>query len=97
MKYRLDPSAAADLREAVRYYRDEWGTERARKFLAEFRHLMGLLAEFPEMGTSVGDGACKFRLKKFRHSVVYRITGDEIQVLIVYHHSRDPAYWRSRL
>jgi toxin ParE1/3/4 len=36
----------------------------------------------------------KVRLGKFRYALVFRIRGDEIQVLAVMHLSRRPGYWR---
>jgi toxin ParE1/3/4 len=92
--YRLDSAAVEELREAVKFYREEQGTVLAREFLAEFRRVMGLLLEFPKMGVSAGGGFRKFRLGRFRRSVVYEIIGDELHVLAVYHHSRRPDYWR---
>ncbi len=38
----------------------------------------------------------KVRLGKFRYSMVFRIRGDEIQVLAFMHTSRKPGYWKER-
>lgn len=36
------------------------------------------------------------RVGKFRYSVIYRINGDEIQVIAVMHQRRRPGYWKTR-
>ncbi|GAA5122675.1 hypothetical protein GCM10023212_19760 [Luteolibacter yonseiensis] len=36
-------------------------------------------------------------LGRFRYALVFRIEGDEIQILAVMHTSRKPGYWRNRL
>ncbi len=38
----------------------------------------------------------KIKVGKFRVSLVFRINGDEIQILAVAHHSRRPGYWKVR-
>lgn len=38
----------------------------------------------------------KVRVGKFRYSLVFRICGDEIQVIAVMHMSRKPGYWKER-
>ena len=39
----------------------------------------------------------KSRIGKFRYSVIFRIRGDEIQVMAVMHQHRKPGYWNDRL
>ena len=38
----------------------------------------------------------KIKVGKFRVDIVFRIKGDEIQILAVAHHSRRPGYWKER-
>ena len=38
----------------------------------------------------------KIKVGKFRYSVVYRILGDEIQVIAIMHQHRRPGYWKGR-
>ena len=38
----------------------------------------------------------RYVVKRFRYSIIYRIRGDEIRVLAVAHHSRDPDFWKHR-
>lgn len=38
----------------------------------------------------------KIKVGKFRVSLIFRVRGDEIQILAVAHHSRRPGYWKER-
>lgn len=38
----------------------------------------------------------KIKIGKFRYLLVFRIRGDEIQILAVAHTSRRPGYWKDR-
>ena len=38
----------------------------------------------------------KVKVGKFRVNLVFRIRGDEIQILAVAHHRRLPGYWKER-
>ena len=38
----------------------------------------------------------KVRLGKFRYALVFRLRGDEVQVIAVMHLSRKPGYWKER-
>jgi plasmid stabilization system protein ParE len=35
-------------------------------------------------------------IEKFRHSIFYRIHGNDVYVLAIYHHSRKPNRWKKR-
>ena len=38
----------------------------------------------------------KIKVGKFRYSIVFRVRGEEIQILAVAHMSRKPLYWKNR-
>ena len=44
------------------------------------------------------DGECrKVRVEKFPYAIIYRIRGEELQILAVMHAKRKPGYWKDRL
>lgn len=44
------------------------------------------------------EGECrKVRVEKFPYSIIYRVKGDELQILAVMHAKRAPGYWKSRM
>jgi hypothetical protein len=44
------------------------------------------------------EGECrKVRVERFPYSVIYRIKGDQLQIIAVAHMNRRPGYWKDRL
>lgn len=88
--------AAEDLRDAARRYRAEAGVGLARRFLDEFERVARLLEEFPDIGTPADEGRRSFPLVGFPYTLIYRREADEIRILVVRHHSRDPDFGEAR-
>ena len=36
-------------------------------------------------------------MRRFPYSIIYRVEGDEVRILVAKHHSRHPEYWKGRL
>lgn len=96
MKRSIHRFAADDLAEAVRFYRREAGVAIARRFVNEFERVVGLLEDYPDIGTPTGDGRKSFPLVDFPYSIIYRVGEQEIRILVVRHQSRDPEHGESR-
>jgi plasmid stabilization system protein ParE len=77
--------AAADLVEAVRFYKSEAGAGLARRFLAEFERIAELLERHPGVGTPSGDGRQSHPLTDFAYSVIYRASAGELRILVLRH------------
>lgn len=88
--------AAADLVEAVRFYKTEAGAGLARRFLAEFERVAELLERHPGLGTPSGDGRQSRPLTDFPYSVIYRASARELRILVLRHQSRNPEYGTGR-
>ena len=54
------------------------------------------IAANPERGPILEGDVRRSRVKRFPYSICYRCIGDEIRILAVSHHSRDPDYWKHR-
>ena len=39
----------------------------------------------------------RFLMRRFPYSILHRIGGEVVRILVVKHHSRHPDYWRKRL
>jgi plasmid stabilization system protein ParE len=89
-------SAAEDLAQATRFYKQEAGAGLARRFLAEFERIARLLEEYPELGTPTADQRRSFLLADFPYSVIYRRDSGGIRILVVRHQSRDPGFGEGR-
>lgn len=88
--------AERDLAEAVRFYTKEAGTGVARRFLAEFERVVHLVEKFPGIGTPTGEGRRVFPLADYPYSVIYRLDGSGIRILVVRHQHRDPGFGEGR-
>jgi len=88
--------AAADLAEAVHFYKVEAGSGLARRFLAEFERVAELLERHPGLGTPSGDGRQTHPIADFPYSVIYRASEGELRILVLRHQSRNPEYGTDR-
>ena len=85
-----------DLRDPATFYREQAGISLPQS-LAEFEQSINKLLLHPALGSPWrGRGRRRYTMKHFPYSLVYTVSGDEIRVLAVAHHSRRPGYWASR-
>lgn len=96
MKYRLHPVARRELQEAAQHYREQGSSVAPSAFLGEFRHSIELLLRYPRLGGVWLHGRRRLLMRRFPYAIIYTIEDDEILVLAVPHHSREPGYWRDR-
>jgi toxin ParE1/3/4 len=96
MKYSLHPEAAEDLREAGEFYRGRAGSALSQSFLTEFERSVSMLLEHPGLGAMWRRGKRRYLMRRFPYSLIYTVSGEEIRILAVAHHSRRPGYWRGR-
>ena len=96
MKVRLLDVAETELREAWNWYESQV-SGLGERFLAEVKATRAMIESLPMAWHSLGDGVRRCRLRRFPYGLVYTVLDDEILVLAVAHHHRQPAYWRDRL
>ncbi len=97
MNYSLHPGALGDLRDAASFYREQAGTSLSQSFLGEFEQSINKLLLHPTLGSPWrGRGRRRYLMKHFPYSLVYTVSGEDIRILAVAHHSRRPGYWASR-
>ena len=94
--FEITDEAEADYRGAVAFYAED-SKEAARAFAAEFRAVIALLRERPQIGTPHVEGTRRKVFTRFPFAVIYDVLADRIGVVAVAHHSRDPEYWLHRL
>ncbi|MBI2214210.1 MAG: type II toxin-antitoxin system RelE/ParE family toxin [Acidobacteria bacterium] len=68
----------------------------AEAFVAEIDHAIERISEAPERYPETRHGRRRFVLFSFPFDVVYRASGERIEIIAVAHHSRRPGYWTSR-
>ena len=96
MKYSLHPEAEDDLREAAEFYRERAGTPLTQSLFAEFEWSMEMLLQHAGLGALWRRGKRRYVMRHFPYALIYTVSGEEIRILAVAHHSRRPGYWRSR-
>lgn len=93
---RFHPAAAQEAESAY-----DWYTARdaavGHAFREELRHAVDVVAQHPLTWPRQGRHARRYVFPHFPFSLVYRMRGDEVEVLAVAHGRRRPGYWRARL
>jgi toxin ParE1/3/4 len=92
MKVALHPAAERDIQEAAAFYEREGSPIVAARFVAEFKRLAALLLEHPEIGSPRANGRRGFSMSVFPYTVVYRVNGDVVRILVLKHDSKRPGY-----
>lgn len=92
MTYTLHPAAEQDVADAMDAYLVAAGFAVADRFLKEFRRVIALLVEYPQLGTPATNGRRTYPFRTFPYSVVYRVAESQILILIVRHQHRKPTY-----
>ena len=97
MNYSLHPEAEEDLRDAAEFYRERASNSLSQYLLGEFEQSVNILLQHPGLRSLWrGGGRRRYLMKRFPYSLVYTVSGEEIRILAVAHHSRRPGYWRRR-
>ena len=92
----IHPAAACEIGDAARSYdasRPGLGVAFLRQLDGCFRNI----ADFPEMAASVLPGYRRAVVQGFPFIVVYRIAGDQLQVLALFPSLADPSRLLARL
>lgn len=96
IRFDIMDEAEADYRAAVDYYSQD-SLEPARAFAREFRAAVALLRERPLIGSPYVEGTRRKVLSRAPYSIIYDVQQQQLTVIAVAHHSRDPKYWLDRL
>ena len=96
LSVRFLPEAQAEFDSAVDWYKDR-GADLAKDFVARIRAVVKRISTTPKMHAAVHGAVRKAVVSRFPYVVLYREDGVELIVIAVFHTSRDPAEWQSRL
>jgi plasmid stabilization system protein ParE len=93
---RFHPAAAQEAESAYDWYaaRDVFA---AHAFRDELRHAVDVVAANPHTWPRHGRHTRRYVFPLYPFSLVYRIRGEDVEVIAVAHGRRRPSYWRSRL
>ncbi|VTU02202.1 Putative uncharacterized protein (Fragment) OS=uncultured bacterium PE=4 SV=1: Plasmid_stabil [Gemmataceae bacterium] len=93
---RLLPEAQEEFDRATDWYAG-YGAELARDFVARVGAVVRRIAASPRIHAVVYRGVRKSVVSRFPFVVLYREEANEVLVVSVFHTSRDPSEWQSRL
>jgi toxin ParE2 len=95
MKLRfLDVAEAEQAEAAVHYESQRVGL--GAEFVEELDRTAGRILEFPSAWSPASRNTRACQMKRFPYSIIYRDYGEEIVVVALQHHSRDPRRWEDR-
>ena len=92
---RFHPAAADETEGAFRWYQQRSPTA-AAAFLIELERTLARIVEAPQLAAPGDHATRRVLLRRFPFAIVYRVTGEAIEVIAVAHGRRRPGYWRSR-
>lgn len=96
MKHVFHADAEAELWEQVGHYEskaDGLGID----FLDEAERAIARIKEAPERWQKSAHGTRRLGLRRFPHTVFYRIRPDALWIVAVAPHRKRPFYWRHRV
>lgn len=96
MRLTYHPEAEAELAAAARFYERKvpgLGT----RFRGEVDAAVPRILETPDRWRVLEHGIRRFLMRRFPYSILYRIEGEVVRILVVKHHRRHPDFWKGRL
>ena len=96
MTVNLHPGAEQDLIEAASFYEREGSPILPARFVREFKRIVDLVSEHPEIGSARGKGLREIPMGGFPYTVIYRLDTSQITILVVKHDRRRPGYGSRR-
>lgn len=96
MKLRFLTVAETEQAEAAAYYESR---ERGlgADFVEELDQTVGRILHHPNAWSPGSQRTRSCQMRRFPYSVIYRIEAEEILVIALHHHSREPRTWEDRV
>lgn len=94
MKVRFLPAAELEFIRELAYYSK---VRSAAKFEASVEAAVQMARRHPQGGAPSFKDTRTFRIKGFPFSLVYRASAQEVLVVAIAPHSKQPHYWASRV
>ena len=95
-RVRFIEPADVELEEAISYF-DRQVMGLGARFQHEVENTVALIVDYPEIGAPLTKHLRKFRVRKFKHKIIYALDADEIVIIAVAPPKKRPNYWRRRI
>jgi len=92
----IHPGASADIQEEANYY-ENIQTGLGLEFLDEVDAAVDTVLSMPEAFAERRENIRMFVFARFPFSLLYRITGNSLELLVVRHHARHDDYGMERV
>jgi plasmid stabilization system protein ParE len=89
------PSVQGEVDDAYRWY-EQQRPGLGDDFLAAVEEVFARIAATPGMHRAVFRDVRRGLTRRFPYGVYYRVHPDRVEVIAVYHTSRDPSGWQAR-
>ena len=96
MNFSFHHQAVGDVADAQDYYLQYAGAQVAARFTSEIDRVIQLLLSNPGFGTPISRQRRIYPLKGFPFSLVYRVEGEQLRILIVRHQRQRPGFASGR-
>jgi len=96
MKVRMLSIARMEMTDAMAWYRAR-SPRAAEGFWLKAQDARRSMSLFPYAAPLISDHVRRFILSGYPYDLVYTVRAEEIAILAVAHHSRQPGYWLERL
>ncbi|MEO8435134.1 MAG: type II toxin-antitoxin system RelE/ParE family toxin [Pyrinomonadaceae bacterium] len=94
-KLEYHPAAEAEIYGAAKWYKARSITA-ARRFALELEAKIEVILDGPERWPLFESGTRRILLNRFPFSIIYRVTGEVVEIVAVMHQRREPGYWGDR-
>lgn len=88
----VTPRAERDLALAHDWYESQ-APGLGKRLIDQVHESLSAIADHPLRYPEVTRGVRRILLKTYPYKIIYRLTGEQIRVLAVYHTARDPRRW----
>lgn len=96
LPYFFAPEAEREFDEAFDYYERQL-PGLGDRFLDNVTRTVELICRMPTVAACIFLDARRRSLNRFPYVVIYRVVNDTVQVISVFHTSRNPDIWKSRV
>jgi toxin ParE1/3/4 len=90
----LNDKAAAEFDEAVEWLEANYGS--AHRFIDRLQKVLDGIGQRPEMHRVILDDIRRAVVPKTQYSIYYRLHSDWVEVVSIFHGSRNPSKWGRR-
>jgi toxin ParE1/3/4 len=91
----IHSEAEEEILGALAWYQERSGVA-ARAFVQELSHVIRLAVQSPGSWPSSFAKTRRVVFPRFPFDLIFRTTGEALEIVAVAHHRRRPLYWRNR-